>query len=382
MRPRTTTWAMEKHTRAKHELLRSYLKAWFPIHTIQGRHERVIFLDGFAGPGIYDGGDPGSPIIALEVLITHNSFPRLAGTTFEFVLVEKERDRLERLEAEIARFWSAVGGRPANVHVRCYREEFVTVAQEIMPHLRQSAPTFAFIDPFGWKDIPMSVIRDMALGKCDVLVTFMAEYVSRFVGHPDKSLQYSVDDLFGTGDYRQAAGLTGDDRKLFLRDLYVKQLREMAGFTFAKPFEFRDMRRPGARTMYFLMFGTHHVRGLDRMKSAMWKLDPEQGVSFLGLTEGEPLLFEPEPNLDSLEAAIRDRFTGHTVPVRHVEDFVITDTDYTSSHYKAVLRSIEERGLLEGVSGRTKRLTYPPDTVLRFLPARTPISGQLSLGDF
>ena len=75
---------MEEHTRAKHELLKKYLEAWFPILAIQGHQERVIFLDGFAGPGIYDGGEPGSPVIALETLINHNSFSQLAGTTFQF----------------------------------------------------------------------------------------------------------------------------------------------------------------------------------------------------------------------------------------------------------------------------------------------------------
>ena len=134
--------------------------------------------------------------------------------------------------------------------------------------------------------------------------------------------------------------------------------------------------------MYFLMFGTHHVRGLDRMKTAMWKLDPEQGVLFLGLTSGDPLLFEPVPNLDPLRDSLRNRFTGQAISVEDIEEFTILDTDYTSSHYKGVLKDLEREGFLESVTERRRAYTYPEGTILRFLTSAKPRNEQLSLGDF
>lgn len=379
---RSTTWTRERHTTAKHTLIRTYLKAWFPIISRFGREERVIFLDGFAGPGIYDDGEPGSPIIALETLLTHRNFGKLEETTFEFLFVEKDADRIERLKSEVAGLWSRLPGAiPPNVHIRYYNEEFVTVARDVLPTLRQSEPTFAFVDPFGWDGTPLSVIGDsLASDRCEVLFTFMSEQVNRFLTHPAEKVRFSFEELFGTGDYRQAARMAGDRRKRFLRDLYVEQLREVAGFRFATPFEFRDMRR-GSRTIYFLMFGTHHVKGLDRMKGAMWNLDPEGGVLFAGLTDGDPLLFKPAADLALLEAALTKRFTGYTVPVQEVEEFVIIDTDYTSNHYRKVLRGLERTGLLEAVSGRKKLLSYPTGTVLRFRTTAKPKTGQLSLDD-
>lgn len=382
MSRRSTTWPLRRHTRAKHELMREYLKAWFPILSANGREERVLFLDGFAGPGIYEGRKLGSPLIALKTLVTHDSFPRLATTTFDFVFVEKRRDRFERLQAEVAGFWLQRGGQPGNVRVHLYNEEFVTVARDSLPELRRSAPLFAFVDPFGWKGTPMSIIRDrLASDRCEVLFTFMSDQVNRFVTVSEEAERYAQ--LFGTEEYSEAGDLDGDERKLFLRDLYVRQLREMAGFTFAKPFEFRDVDR-GTRTMYFLMFGTNHIRGLDRMKKAMWKLDPERGVLFAGLTGGDPLLFEPMPDLARLEVALRGRFVGETVGIEDIERFVITETDFTSTHYKRpVLEGLERRGLLESVTERRNRYTYPPGTVLHFrTAARTTTNTQLSFGDF
>jgi three-Cys-motif partner protein len=58
--PKTTTWRLEAHTRAKHEILGRYLQAWTPILSASGL-PHILYIDGFAGPGRYDGGEDGSP---------------------------------------------------------------------------------------------------------------------------------------------------------------------------------------------------------------------------------------------------------------------------------------------------------------------------------
>jgi len=44
-------WPIEPHTEAKHEILRYYLGAWFPI--LASAHRRLLYVDGFAGPREY-----------------------------------------------------------------------------------------------------------------------------------------------------------------------------------------------------------------------------------------------------------------------------------------------------------------------------------------
>ena len=68
--PKKTLWDIEPHTRAKHEILKKYLEAWFPI--INRYNRKIIYIDGFCGPGRYSGGEPGSPVIALDVAMNHN----------------------------------------------------------------------------------------------------------------------------------------------------------------------------------------------------------------------------------------------------------------------------------------------------------------------
>jgi len=72
--PDETLWPLEHHTAAKHEILRCYLGAWFPILTSGGFNRRDLFLYGIAVPGFYEGGELGSPIIALDTLVNHAAF--------------------------------------------------------------------------------------------------------------------------------------------------------------------------------------------------------------------------------------------------------------------------------------------------------------------
>ena len=364
-----TTWSLEPHTRAKHKLLRFYLEAWFPILS-SGNNQHVIFLDGFAGPGIYTEGEPGSPVIALDALIGHSHFSRMTQTEFTFILVEKDPGCFISLKDQLADYWRDLGGKPHNVFVHTINNEFRNVAEQIATaapgHL---APTLAFIDPFGWSGVPMATIRDLLSSrKCEVIFNFMYDSVNRFVADETSRVAHHFAELFGTAgpEHHQASELSTEDRKVFLRDLYVDQLRTVGGFRFVAPFEVINRNR--GRTAYFLVFGTRSRRGFDRMKGAMWRVDPESGCRYSGETDGQLSLFATQPNLTLLREALLDRFIGQTVEVDRLERFVVEETRFISTQYKRVLRDLESEGSIACVSGRKKAGTYPQGTILRFRP--------------
>ena len=69
--PPDTLWEIAPHTKAKHEILRRYLEAWFPI--LNTYRDRIVYIDGFCGPGRYLGGEKGSPLIAVDAALSHRS---------------------------------------------------------------------------------------------------------------------------------------------------------------------------------------------------------------------------------------------------------------------------------------------------------------------
>jgi three-Cys-motif partner protein len=362
-------WKLKPHTAAKHELLRRYLGAWYPILAQSGYNRRIVYIDGFAGPGIYSGGEPGSPIIAMNTLVTHPAFPRLSHTEFVFVFVEKRKAYFDSLTDEVEAFWDNSGGRPKNVKLVGMNDTFVSAANEILAMLdedkRTLAPTFGFIDPFGWSGVPIDLIcRLLSYDKCEIFFNFMFNEVNRFVTDERPEIACHFEDLFGTDGHQDAAGLDPEDRKQFLHDLYAEQLRTKGKFKYVRSFE---MINEKGRTHNYLFYGTRNITGLRVMKEAMWAVDPAGGLRFSDRTAGEVTLFGDEPDYDLLQRQLMKKFRGKDVSVEDVEKFVIVDTSFGPRHYKkGALKVLEQDERIEIVTPRKKRLTYPDGTVIRF----------------
>jgi three-Cys-motif partner protein len=91
------SWNLAPHTAAKLEILGAYLRAWFPILGRSANFDRIIYIDGFAGPGRYKQGEDGSPIIALKAAI--DALTGQIQKPFEFHFVERRRRASAALRA-------------------------------------------------------------------------------------------------------------------------------------------------------------------------------------------------------------------------------------------------------------------------------------------
>lgn len=334
-----------------------------------GYRGRVIFFDGFAGPGIYESGEPGSPIIALRTLLEHPQFEKWSKTEFLFVFFEPKKRRFASLTEQIGRLDDDLGGLPSNVKIMKEQIAFVDGAKAILETLdgKHIAPTFAFVDPFGFKGVPIDLICDLVSApSCEVFFNFIADHVSRFIDHPNELIGASLEELFGTSDYQYASELAGEARLRFLHDLYKRQLHDRGGFEFVASFRMLNQRN---KTPCWLFYGTRRIEGMKKMKDAMWKVDPAQGVRFSDrLAEQEVLLAEDHVDVGPLRAAIVQRFRGETVSVEQVERFVLADTPFSASHYnQRVLKPLEQDDEIVVVaSQRKKRWSYPSGTVIHF----------------
>lgn len=169
------TWELKPRTRAKHEILRRYLQAWFPI--MDARVGKFVYIDGFAGPGEYKGDEPGSPLIALEAAAKHCR--EITGHAV-FIFIESAGPRLSHLkqllDARRARL-------PSNFEIYCFEGRFEDKMRDIDQILTslscERAPILAFIDPFGYSGAPFWVVKDI-LGreKGEILVNFAYDSIS------------------------------------------------------------------------------------------------------------------------------------------------------------------------------------------------------------
>ena len=367
--PNDTVWSLDPHTRAKHSILRRYLHAYYPkLASAQGR---IDFVDGFAGPGVYSDGEPGSPVIALDALAKHRHLPKMANCTFAFFFIEKDTARFEMLREILSRRQDPLN---VEVKVRCgtfvdhIGEAFQGIETPMGAGFVSRRPSFVMVDPFGPKGLPLDLLQRLAwFPKTELLVTFMYEPISRFLEHP--SFETHLDALFGTEEWRDAVGRSSDEKKEILSELYADQLRQI-GMEYVRLFEMRD---GGNRTEYFLAFATHHKEGLRVIKEAMWKLAAAGGVAFSDFTEPSPsqgTLFTAEPNYEELRALVMNHFSGQQlVSIEDVNDFVLTATAFRETHGRTVLRQAEKAKVISVRRPPGKTKTYwNMGTQVTFLP--------------
>ena len=354
MPPATTLWPLDDHTRGKHMVLEAYMDAWLPI--ILSRFERAMFVDAFAGPGEYEDGELGSPVIALNALSKHSSKHRMIGK-IDYVFIEKDADRFGYLEEVIAR-QRMNGAVPSICQISTYNDTFAHVFPKLIDSVSSHrVPTFVMIDPFGVSGVGMEHIRAlMDYPSTEVYVSFMYEYIDRFKDHPN--FEPHLDDLFGCPDWRQGIDMPDSkERKEFFYGLYRKQLK-LSGARHVLHFELYD----GDKLKYALFFATQNDQGCDKMKQAMWKVAPTGGYSFRSDKLGQLSFESGVVDFKELERALISEF-GMDQPIafESVEEFMRSDKVlFHSGRLKSHLARMErESTLVVGKSPRRRRGTFP-----------------------
>lgn len=360
----STIWGIEPHTEAKHAILRKYLDAWLPI--ITKGNSRVLYIDGFAGPGKYVGGKDGSPIIAIKAVLEHKASIK---SQIRMLFIEANKDRCEYLEQEVGLLKT-----PSNIRIKCIHAKFNEILTEIFKYIDEQkarlAPAFVLIDPFGFTGIPFSLIkRIMGNEKCEVLITFMFEEINRFINN--SKLWDSLVETFGTDKWKQAISEKNPKKRIeLLHAIYKEQLEQEAGIKFVRSFKIVNKVN---KTDYFLFFGTNNIIGLKKMKEAMWRVDKSGLFQFSDATynPNQSVLFDIEPNYSQFKKILLKEFKGKSVSITELENFILTQTPFRETHYKKQIFGPMEKSRPPEIKvkceGKRRKYTFPPHCIVEFL---------------
>lgn len=333
---KSTIWKIDPHTEAKHIILRKYLDAWLPI--IARGSKKILYIDGFAGPGEYIGKKEGSPIIAINAVLEHTA---KIDSEIIMLFLEKKKSRYDFLKQKLSSL-----SLPPKLKYECYHGEFHKKMEEIINHIEKEnsslAPAFIFIDPFGFTGIPFSIIKDLMKNpKCEVLITFMYSSINRFI--KEKSLWKHFKETFGTDEWKAIVKEKNAEKRMnFLHELYKRQLKKKAKINFVRSFM---MKSKFNKPDYFLFFGTNHLLGLIKMKEAMWKVDETGRFSFSDATynPNQPMLFdEVKPNYSILKKALLNKYKNKAITIKELRYFVNAETAFLEKHCNYLLRKMEK----------------------------------------
>jgi three-Cys-motif partner protein len=340
--PKAAVWERDPHTAAKHDLLKEYLEAWSRI--LLSGNGVITYAEGFAGAGIYKHGEPGSPVIAYDVFASAlHRFPKRVRV----VLMEKDARRVEELERQMARARHRHTDRIAErLSVDIRQGDFhPTLLRKLQGIGALGKPLFVLLDSFGGPDIPYSLLCELGRYRStEVMVTFEPSFLTRFAQNHDGHRQRG-DEAFGNQDWQAVFQQPSSRKFAFLREQYRATLRR-AGFSHTLYFEMVD---EGSRKLY-LIFGTRHERGLEKMKDAMWKVDPSYGVRYRDPKDAQQqmldLQFEPDtaPLRRILHEYIADSPKGRTVP--ELQRYTLLETVYRPTQVIRVVRLMRDAGIV------------------------------------
>jgi three-Cys-motif partner protein len=356
-----TVWDCPPHTLVKHKILEGYLGGWFPI--LASWNDRIVYIDGFAGPGRYTGGESGSPIIAIQRYLEAKEKGRLKGDAF-FIFVEADAKRCEVLRQEVA----AVAGSSVRYEIECkpYAEVMDGIWKMLDEAKAMLRPTFAFIDPFGFSHTPFAHTRRLLSNPAtEVLFTCMYGDVNRFLGVTE--MEGHFDGFFEDKDWRRLRSITApDERKAAFLEYFRKRLLD-AGAKYVIPFEMKDAANS---TQYFLLFATKSIKGLKVMKSAMYAADKTGGYTFSDYTDARgPTLLVASPNYPALQRLLLERYSKQSdVRIEDIEEFVLAQTSFLY-YKKEALAVLEEAGKITASkrNGKHRKGTFPDGTLVTFL---------------
>lgn len=337
-------WPAQPHTLAKHSVYRQYLSKWMPI-MIYSWKGNVTYAEGHAGPGIYEGGEPGSPVIAFQTLIRDPDL-RMRARDLRFLFVERDKRRVvslrERLEIaarpvaldDLSRY-----GIELAVEVGDYDPTLVEVLSK---HDAWGRPMLVVLDTWGG-GVKLDIVRRIANNpSSEVIITFEPHHFARF---PSEA---HGDAVFGDPEWRQVAEKPSGEKAEWVVSKYREVLHN-AGFPFVLTFELVGSKGHSL----FLVFGTTHVRGLQKMKEAMWEVDPIKGVQYRDPADPDQQLLdiELEPHTEPLRRELLQylqQVPDHSASVGDLRRFTLYRTVYKESQVKPVLDRLVDLGLAVG----------------------------------
>ena len=193
-------WEARPHTLAKIEIVRRYLFLWFSILGNNPKNKRLVYIDGFAGPGKYSNSEQSSPVAALQAAkaAIERAGARLNDVEFSFLFVEKRKEFTENLRSVVS-----AGTWPANIKWTIEQGNFEENVGGVLEELKQQghrlAPTFAFIDPFGATGLPFRVVSEiLSYPSCEVLLNLDSDGISRLITAQEfQKNQQNLNALFG-----------------------------------------------------------------------------------------------------------------------------------------------------------------------------------------
>jgi three-Cys-motif partner protein len=337
----------------------SYFFPWARIIMGAMRAQDAAYIDFYAGPGRFLDGTKSTPLLVLETAIGDAVMRERLVTIFNDAAPEHSKS-LKR----------AVEGLDG-IGTLQHRPKIITgevgpglIGQLERPHI----PTFAFIDPWGYKGLSMrlvnAVIKDWG---CECLFFFNYNRINPAISNT--AVQPHMEALFGAE--RLAAlraaikGRPSAEREVIVMNALTEALKELGG---RHVIAFRFMSESSARTSHYLVFVSKNFLGYEIMRDVMAKASSviaPDGVASFEYTPRPGLFITDGRSVNALAEMLVNELAGSMMTVRQVFEQHSPGKLYVERNYKDALLALEDAGRVTMLPPGSERRRYRGKPSLR-----------------
>ena len=363
---------LQEHSKAKVDLYTRYLSIYLNIISRAPFINKIKLFDLFAGEGIYENKEDGSPIAALKVIKDHYFSNNKTCPNIDILFNDNGNSKIEPNKTKIQRIKEKADSIfiPSNVNVDYLEIPFSELVSNIL--IRTNAivnneRALLFIDPWGYKDIKPTEIRKLLSNKKSEIILFLP--ISHMYRFAEKSL--SIDE-FPAGkplmDFLNELSINESDlhgKQINFINLLKSSFLSFLNVEYVDTFTIEK----GKRDYFCLFFFTNNQTGFKAMLKAKWDIDEKQGKGFrIGDPNQQTAMFE-DIEISNYDKLLFDFIKNNgQVTNRQIHDFGLTNC-YLPSHSIDVLKALKSKDkiYIEALDNKPIRGFYIEDKERRIL---------------
>jgi len=338
-----------EETITKLEIFEDYLEAWIPTFVMPGFQDIYIY-DFFAGRGYDITGVAGSPIRILKSIEKFLGHILTKKTRVHVLLNEYNQDKYNLLLKNVNSF---LGSNPkfeyflkVNIHNEKFEDLFPKVESEL-----KLGPNLIFLDQNGIKQFSDNTfLKFVEFEKTDFLTFISSSYFTRFA--KDKGFRKHIAVDIGEIDKNPYKYI----HEVILN--HFKSLIPIGNEIKLYPFSLKK-----GKNIYGLIFGSKHIRGVDKFLSIAWDKNRINGVANFDIDGELPKdsqqftltfsEFVKQTKLDKFREELKEFILGDIL-VNNLDVYIYTlEKGFTTKHSIELIKELKKKNLIY-YKGQTK----------------------------
>lgn len=315
----------------KDRVLKNYLTPY--LGKLQTRPATILIIDAFAGPGKFDDGTPGSPLIICD---RAKKYPE----KIKLIFMNKKKEHHERLQENLER-------EAHGVDYKCQLGDSNDLLRNLSSNIDRKWTVFLYIDPFGLQLNFNTLLPflDRTTGSTELLINLNTAGMHRVAGRDiqgERQSDSAMTRVLGNDSWRQLfdTDMPSDQREKTIVDDYMSRLTSNGFLKYCGACSVNESRE--SHPKYYLIYATSHPDGLALMNDVMVRAKEAYNThqEFRG-TLFENMSWRDWRDTASLEDIIVDMVRTHRNIPREELWFRILKTHFlrfTESEFKAAVK--------------------------------------------